>query len=158
MRNNINDILSLLIDSVISKSGRQLVDTCVNLEMIKQEFIEFGFDSTFPEFDRGYLYFYTTDNKETSRLEILERENEILQTGIQIVYKSVLFTANFKKDFQIAKIILDKYYGTGSQMNVGKVETINYGDGKTICYLSKLKMNGKNVLTIRIGNALLWNK
>lgn len=153
---NLDKIFSLLTDFVPEDKATNLIDKCKEIGMNEVEYLDTGMDSNLPEFDNGYNFVFKTNNDTETRLEILEKDSIIMQAGIQIIYPPSFFFSIAKKHFKILKRHSDGYYGKCLPMNVGGVVILNYGNILSVCYLSKMKVNGKNVITFKVGNREFW--
>ena len=153
---SLDEIFSLLTESVPEHNASKLFEKCKEIGMREIEYINTGLDSNLPEFDKGYNFvFQINDNVET-KLEILEKDFIIMQAGIQSIYSPSIFSSKAKKHFNILKNKSDKYYGEGSPMNMGGVEILNYGNIYSVCYLSKMKSKGRDVINFKVGNRKFW--
>ncbi len=153
---SLNDTFSLLFESVGLISTKELVNKCIDLGMNEQPYRDLGYDSNLPHFDKGYMFNYKTDDNEIARLEILEKDNKILQAGIQITYKPSLTSKKMKRHHKYLLELSEKQYGSGFLTKVGYADIINFGDNRTVCYLSKMKMRGIKSIAFRIGNKRFW--
>ncbi len=125
--------------------------------MSKKSYYDTGFDSSLPKFDKGYCFYFKTDENETSTLEILEKDEMILQAGFQIVYKSRFFSKKFERHYRFLLELLESIYGSGYPIEVAYANIMNFDNDKTVCYLSKLKMSGgMKSLALRVGNKKFW--
>ena len=92
-----DEILTLLIGTAeVNAKPNELIDACNKFDMQEIEYINLYQDHLF---NTGYNFmFYAPDNEE-GRLEIIEIDGYILQSGIQINYKQKLFFSKFSKHF-----------------------------------------------------------
>lgn len=159
MTYNIKDTFNLLVYSVETKLATEFVETCLELGMIQKEFMDNTWLSpNFPAFDNGYTFHYNIGHDEFTVLEIYEKEEKILQAGIQVFYKPVIFFRDSKKHFKQAVGFLSEYYGEGHPVEFDNVKTIYYQDLNTICYISTARENNKDVLTLKVGKAEYWTE
>jgi hypothetical protein len=159
MKYSLAETFELLTSSVNNISAQALVDQCLKLGMKEVDNIDLGFDSMLPQFDNSFVFIFSTDDEEKARLEILDKEGKILQAGIQIFYKPAIFFSNFKKHYRKTIELLEKHYGPASPIDLGNnMEIINFGDLKTVAYTSKMKLNGSDILTLKVGNTEFWSK
>jgi len=133
-----------------------LVKKCKETGMNEIGYVHTGMDSNLPEFDKGYNLVFKTNDDAEARLEILEKDSIIMQAGIQIVYPTSFFFSKAKKHFKILKDHCDDYFGERLPMNMGGAEILNYGNISSVCYLSKIKVNGRDVINFRVGNKKFW--
>jgi len=124
--------------------------------MNEQPYRDLGYDSNLPHFDKGYMFNYKTDDNEIAFLDILEKDNKILQVGIQITYKPSLLFKKMKKHHKHLLELSEKHYGGGLLVRVGCADITNFGDNRTVCYLSKMKMRGTKSIAFRIGDKRFW--
>lgn len=153
---SLKEIISLLIESVANLSANDFVEKCRAFGMEEQPYLDLGFDRTLPDFDKGYNFNFNTEDNNKTILEILQKGDHILQAGFQIIYPPSLFFAKIKKHYPKIISFLEAHYGVGFPMKMGNSEILNYGDDKTVCYVSKAKVNNGDVLTLRVGNKLFW--
>lgn len=124
--------------------------------MYEIEYINTGMDRNLPKFDKGHSFIFKTNDDTESRLEILEIDSIIIQAGIQIIYPPSFYFSKAKKHFKILKSHSDKYYGESFPMNMGGAEILNYGNISSVCYLSQMKVNDRDVINFRVGNKKFW--
>lgn len=143
---------SLLTDFVSVLSAEEFIAKCSDIGMVEQTFDGTDFYQNQPFFDNGYWFEYITDDDTTAKLEVLEKEERILQAGIQIVYPKTLSSSNLNEHYKKIVRIAESYYGTGQPTQVGNVEILNYGNNETVFYISKLNVDNNDLLTFRVGN------
>ena len=153
---NIDEMFSLLTDSVPIDSPLDLINKCEEIGMNQISYTNSGFDSTLPEFDKGYNFIYNTNDGVEARLEILEKDSIIMQAGIQIIYPPSFFFSKAKKHINILRRKSDDYYGECLPMEMSGSEILNYGNSSSVCYLSKMKVKGSDVINFRVGNRKFW--
>ena len=149
---SLDETFSLLTDSVPEDKASDLMKKCKEIGMNEIEYLATGMDSNLPEFDKGYNLVFKTNDDAEARLEILEKDSIIMQAGIQIIYSPSFFFSKAKKHFKILKDHSDIYYGESLPMNMGGAEILNYGNIFSACYLSKMKVNGRDVINFKVGN------
>lgn len=132
------DILTLMIGSVDMIPAQEFVNQC-RRELDEIPYVDFGLDSTLPQFDSGYKFSYPTHHNETAQLEILEKDGGIFQIGIQILYKPSFFFSKIKKDYGHLVHLLTEYYGSPFVSNVANIEVLDYKNDKTLCYTFKVR-------------------
>jgi len=153
---NLNDTFSLLTDSVPIDSTSDFIKKCKEIGMNQIAYVDTGFDSNLPEFDNGYNFIYKTNDGVETRLEILEKDSIIMQAGIQIIYPPSFLFSKAKKHFSILKGKSDDYYGESLPMNMSGAEILGYGNPSSVCYLSRIKVNDRNVINFKVGNRKFW--
>ncbi|MBL7961269.1 hypothetical protein JNL27_13640 [bacterium] len=152
-----DELIYFIINAVDSMSSIQAIEECNRLGMKKIEFQHLSADSNIPQYDNGYAFTCSTQNNNISQVEILEKEKQILQMGFQIVYKPRLILSRITGDLKRMNAILKNYYGDGVPMAMDNVDILNFGNENTACYISKIKINNYNIITLRVGNRLFWN-
>jgi hypothetical protein len=150
------DTLSLLYESVGAIPAKDLVKKCRDLGMDELPYMDTGYDSNLPHFDKGYMFNYKSDGNQRVFLEILEKDERILQAGIQITYKFFFASKNMERHHKYLSEISEKHYGSGLPTTTGYADIINYGDKRTACYLSKMRVRGIKSLVFRIGDRQFW--
>ena len=144
-------VIKLLITEVANTGASELLNECEKIGMRQIRYQNIGLDSNLPPFDTGYHLRFNPDGKEEALFEILQKDGFVLQAGYQLVLQRA------QNRYQQLKQILESHYGVGYPMNVGEIELINYGNEKTIAYLSHTKISGNDVITIRVGNRRFWD-
>ena len=114
------------------------------------------FSKVLYQFDNGFNFIYHTNYYVEARLEILEKDSIIMQAGIQIINSPSFFFSKAKKHFNMLKGRCDDYYGESLPMNIGDAKILNYGNSLSVCYLSRLKVNGRCVINFKVGNRKFW--
>lgn len=162
---NIDQIFTLLVDNILSKTSEEFLIHCEKLGMTKIESIpDVGQYSQLQPFDSRYCFEFTSPRSVSARFEILVISNKILQAGVNLYYKKGMITSPAYKIFEHAKNLLDNRFGLGIQMGSENEPIFNYGDNKLLGYVSLIKSDkmGVNLKTInvnlKIGNAEIFNK
>ncbi len=153
---SLDETFSLLTDSVPRDRASDLLKKCTEIGMNQIAYVETGLESNLPEFDSGYNFIYKTNDGVEARLEFFEKDSIIMQAGIQIIYQPSFFFSKAKKHFKIIKGQSDGYYGECLPMNVGGAEILNYGNPSSVCYLSRMKVNGRDAINLKVGNRKFW--
>jgi len=125
--------------------------------MSEQDYVNLGMDQTLPEFDEGVHVIFESDDRQTAHVEILGRQGMVLQAGFQLIYRPTLFQRKWKKQYDSLCRHLADHYGPGTPMAMSGVVIINYGDERSLAYISRSKANMCTVLTVRVGNRDLWD-
>ena len=146
------DTISLLVENIPTKLAKEFAEGCRQLGFEEQEFIDFNLFETLPSFDGGYVFTYETDDKLIARFEIVEKDKNVLQAGIQIVYPTTFFFSKMNRHLKLIASELEVIYGSTMPMNVQNVNILNYGNINSVCYISTQKLNGQDVLTLKVGN------
>ena len=153
---SLDETFSLLTDSVPEDKASDLMKKCKEIGMNETEYLDSGMDSNLPEFDKGYNLVFKTNDDAEARLEILEKDSIIMQAGVQIIYPPSFFFSKAKKHFKILKDDSHIYYGDSLPMNMGGAEILNYGNIFSVWYLSRMKVNGRDVINFKVGNRKFW--
>lgn len=153
---SLDETFKLLTDAVPADKASALLKKCKKIGMNEIDYLDTGMDSNLPEFDKGYNLVYQTNDGVDSRLEILVKDSIIMQAGIQIIFPFSLFFSKSKNHFKILKVHSNNYYGECLPMNMDGAEILNYGNVLSVCYLSKMKVNGKDVINFKVGNRKFW--
>jgi len=150
------DVLTLLIGTSEEKvSPAELVVACKKFNMKQIEYFNINQD---PLFEKGYNFIFQTDDRQEARLEIIEVDKYLLQSGFQIIYKTKIFSKKISKDFSYLYNSLQSYYLNEDQQNYGGIELYNFFNEISQCYLSKSKVNGQDVLNFRVTNKEIWQR
>ena len=153
---SLEDILTLLIGTSEEKVGvDELVAACKKFNMKQIEYFNLNQD---PLFETGYNFIFQTDNCEEARLEIIEVDKYLLQSGFQIIYKPKIFSKKINNDFSYLYNSLQSYYLNEDPQNYGGIELYNFFNEISQCYLSKSKVNGQDVLNFRVTNKEIWRR
>lgn len=153
---SLNETFALLTNSVPVDKASGLINECKGIGMQQIAYVDTGMDSNLPKFDNGYNFIYQANDDVEARLEILEKDSIIMQAGIQITYSPSFFFSKAKKHFNILKDQCDDYYGESLPMSIGGGKILNYGNPLSVCYLSRLKVNGRGVINFKVGNRKFW--
>lgn len=119
------------------------------------EYININQDSLFKT---GYNFIFLTPDNEEARLEIIEIEGNLLQSGFQIIYKPSFFFSKINKHFSQIYNSLKGYYINELPQNFQGIEIINFTNDKSQCYISKSRINGGRALSFRVMNKEIWGK
>lgn len=151
---NYEDILTLLIGTVEENvHPSELVQACKKFNMRQINYFNINED---PLFDFGYNFIFQPKSGEEAKLEIIEIEGYLLQSGFQILYKPKLSIEQINKDFSLLYSSLKSYYTKEQPQSLGELEIINFYNEVSQCYISKSKVNGQDVLNFRISNKEVW--
>lgn len=153
---NFQKILTLLIGTLEDNvNPSELVTACKKYNMQQVEYFNINND---PLFEKGHNFIFQVGNGEDVRLEIIEVDGNLLQSGFQIIYKSKMLFPKINKDFSYLYNSLQSYYLNEEPQNFGGIELYNFFNDASQCYLSKSKVNGQDVLNFRITNKSIWKK
>lgn len=153
---SLSETFHLITDSVPQDKASDLIKKCKEIGIKEQSYINTGLDSNLPEFDKVYTFVYEIDNGIEAILEILEKNSAILQSGIQIIYPYSFLLSKVKKHFILLKNLSDNFYGSSLPINISGTKILNYGNLSSVCYLSKMKINSRDVINFRVGNKKFW--
>jgi hypothetical protein len=143
-------LLRLLIKSIeTNELPTNFMDECKALQMTQIDYINFQKD---PLFKDGYNFVFDCDINEQGRLEIIEINGKLLQTGFQIIYKNKFLNFKIKKNLIYIRKFLKEYYRNEFLQNINKIIIFNYSNDLSQCYVSKSKMNAKWILNFKILN------
>lgn len=152
----------LIHDSVSNNKSSKMINLCREMKMEEIPYQSVEKDSDLPDFDVGHWFQYKTENDEICRLEILDKEGEILQSGFQIIMNKLWNFSNLNEHFELIKNRCDAVYSKSlppdNLIEQKNVTILNYSYKNMVCYLSKMKVNKQHILTFRVGNKKLWNK
>jgi len=153
---NFEDILTLLIGTAETKPNpSQLIEACRKFNMHQIEYYNLNGD---PLFNIGYNFIFKTERGEEARLEIIQVDDELLQAGFQVIYKSMFFFQKAKRDFSYIFKSLKTYYHNEQIQDFGVDKIFNLYNDISHCYISRSKINGKEVITFRVSNKETWTK
>ena len=153
---NFSDILTLLIGTAETKAKpSELIEGCGKFNMQQIEYFNINDD---PLFEIGYNFVFKTISGEEARLEIIEIDGSLLQSGIQIIYKPRIFLQKREKDFSYIYNSLQSYYVNEQKQIIMGIQTYNFFNETSQCYISRSKANGRKVLSFRISNKETWTK
>lgn len=150
-----DEILTLLIGTTETKAkASELIETCRKFSMHQIEYINFDQD---PLFNIGYNFSFNSPAGEVVRLEIIEKDGNLLQSGIQIIYKPSLFYQQINKDFSFIYHSLKSYYVNEQIQKFQGIKIYNFVNEESQCYISKSKANRRQVLNFKVTNKELWH-
>ena len=144
-------ILRLLRDEIPTSSGIELMEQCRKLNMLYQSGVENSQQDSPIPFDKSYSLVFATPNDNRGTMTIFESQNKITEVEIQIFQP---WRGAFKKALKS----FNSYYGTYHQVYPWKKEVaIHFEDNISLGYLSKIKVNSYNIITLRFGNKEIWD-
>lgn len=153
---NFEEILTLLIGTAEEKvKPSELIEACNKFNMRQIEYININND---PLFNIGYNFIFPSQSGEEARLEIIEVNGNLLQSGFQIIYKPKILFKKIDKDFSFLYNSLKSYYINEQPQNYEGIELYNFFNKTSQCYLSKSKVNRQGVLNFRISNKDIWSQ
>lgn len=153
---NFEDILILLIGISEKKANpSELISACKKFKMKQIEY--FNVDK-YPLFENGYNFIFQVSTGEEARLEIIEVDENLLQSGFQIIYEPKLFFKKINKDFSHLHNSLQNHYLNENQQSYGEIILYNFFNETSQCYLSKSKVGGRDVLNFKVSNKEIWTK
>lgn len=152
-----DEVIKLLVTGIANITASELLSECKKIGMRQVPYQDVGLDSNLPPFDEGYHLRFNPNGKEEALFEILQKDGFVLQAGYQLVLPTSLSFSKASNRYQQLKQILESHYGVGYPMDVGGIESINFGNEKTITYLSKANIAGNVAITIRVGNKYFWD-
>ncbi len=145
----------LLVRCVLDGTPENVTKVCTSPEMIGVPYVATPIDETLPAFDQGHWFTLSIGASVPARLEVLFKEEQVLQAGVQIIYDEQ-GTDAAARDFRAIERAADRHYGLGVSLDMGPVENKNYGDGDTVFYVTKYVANRRDILTFRVGNRRFW--
>ena len=150
--------LYLLIESVGKITYLDFIKNINNLEIEEVGYCKTLFDSNLPNFDKAQSFRYITENNKLVTLEVLGINNDILQSRISIYYKSPIlsFLSKVKNHYKILVNLLIDIYGNAFPLEINDINTLNYQNDKTVCYISIMRQNNIDIITINVGNRKYW--
>lgn len=156
MKIDTSELITLLIRSVSTLPASELVRKCHDLGMTPQPYQASAADGSLPDFDAGHQFRFETQDSMAAGFDVLEKEGAILQAGFQVFFPRYLFVSHSGKHFGGMVNWIEQHYGRGQPMQAGGVTMLNYGNTQTVCYISKAKARGKELITVRVGNRVFW--
>ncbi len=157
MNISLDDSFELLTDSVINKSTQELVETFNKIGMKEIPFEVSEEEKLLPEFQNGYNHRYRTDNDEECLFEILDKNNEILQVGLEINMNKSLGFSNLEEHFNILKDKCDQKFGTSSARVNGEMTVVQYDGGLLMIGISMIQSEN-DIVIFKVGNKRLWER
>ena len=151
-----SQLINVLIQSVPAMPASDLVQQCHDWGMTPQPYQPSPADGNLPEFDAGYQFRFESEGSIAAGFDVLEKSGAILQAGFQLFFPRSLLVSKSKRYFDIIVNQIKHHYGSGQPMKVTGVTILNYGDPQTVCYISKAKVQGIDLVTVRVGNRVFW--
>ena len=153
----LREVFSLFTDAVGRISVPELLNMLRDMDLLEGSYASTPYDEALPDFDYGYSFVGATDDNDSVIVDVLEKDTKILQAGFQVMFPFRLFSSRGRKAKRTLANQAELYYGPGVPMPMGRVKIVNYGDLRTICYISTMRTStGDYVLTLRIGNREFW--
>ncbi|MCG2660677.1 MAG: hypothetical protein L6437_10585 [Kiritimatiellae bacterium] len=150
------ELINLLILATPKMAASELIQKCLEIGMTAQPYRASPQDSNLPAFDVGHQLRFDTDGSLAAGFDVLEKDGLVLQAGFQIFFHRGLFGSKSKKHYQEIVTHIEQHYGPGVPTEAKGIAILNYGDPQTVCYISKTKALGKDVVTVRVGNRIFW--
>lgn len=150
------DIIKLMVGRVASTAAADLVSKCKELGM-RQVPYKTSLDSVLPPFDVGHHFRFNLDGGEEALFEILEKDTLVLQAGCQLFLPASFFSSKSKRTNRQLREIIEAHYGGGQVVNMGVAKGVCYEDSSTVAYISRAKIAGVDVVTVRVGNRRFWD-
>lgn len=154
---SIENVVAVLVGFVGSWPALDLVKQCKDLGMMQETYFDTGMDNTLPRFDAGYRFKYITEDNVNATIEILERDKDVLQAGVQIVYPPGTSEKLVRKHYDEVKRVTLHYYGPATPASLGGVEILNWGNESTLFYLHRMFINNCHSIAFRAGNRKFWD-
>ena len=151
-----SELISVLIQSVPTLPASALVQQCHDWGMTPQPYQPSPADGNLPEFDAGHQFRFESRGSTAAGFDVLEKEGAILQAGFQIFFPRGLFVSKSKMHLDNMVNLIEQHYGSGQPTQASGMTILNYGDSQTVCYISKAKVLGKDLITVRVGNRVFW--
>lgn len=150
--------LYLLIESVGKITYIEFIKNINKLEIEEVNYCKTLFDSNLPNFDKAQWFRYITENNKLVMLEVLGINNDILQSKISIYHKSPIlsFLSKVKNHYKLLVNLIIDIYGNAYPLDINDIKMLNFQNDKTVCYISIMRQNNIDVITINVGNRKYW--
>ena len=149
-------VIRLLIGRVAQASAQELLLECRAVGMMEQPYSESPLAELLPPFDKGYHLTFELDGKNKAIFEILETQGRVLQAGFSVLFPRLPFFSGARAAYNHARRLIEGHYGLGVPAKFAGASTLNYGDEKTLSYLSIRRIMGRRMITFRTGNKDFW--
>ena len=154
---SLSESFDLLLDSMKNKNTKELLNTCRKIQMDEYVFHVDKSNMDLPELKNGYRFIYKTDNNETCLLDILDKENGLLQVELKINPDGTSEFSDINEFFNILKEHCDQYFGPTTPIINGNNKVVKYQNES---FMSFVMMDDSTTpeINFQIGNRLLWEQ
>jgi hypothetical protein len=146
-----------LLELTGNEKVSEMVKKCRSVGIIERPDVSQGSEFVFPEADRRYVFYQKIKENILAVFEILEKDDLVLQSGIQIIYPPDRWLDEISYYYQKLLRILEANYGLPVWVNVNKKGVLSFENKETFSYLSEFKMGDKDVLTVRVASRAFWS-
>ena len=150
---SIDELIQLLRESVALITAQELGSKCKKLGMRETSPVDnSSYNFNLPKYDSAREFICSSTDCLKVVFEILEINGDIMQAGVQLIYKDNCSTYDVNMYYQGVADRLNLIYGEPARFDFGDVQTLLFADIKTDCYSSISNANNFNVITIRVGD------
>ena len=154
---SLSETFDLLLDSMKNKSTKELLNTCRKIQMEECVFHVPESNKGFPELENGYSFVYKTDSNGTCSLDILDKDNELLQVELKINSGGTSEFPDINKFFNILKEYCDQYFSPETPTIYENNTVVKYQNELLVSFVM-MDDSISQVINFQIGNRLLWEQ
>lgn len=151
----IEQIVLLLISCAINGAPETVREVCSTPDMVEVPYQQLSVDERLPRFEKAHWFVFQLPKTKQARLEVLLKDDAVLQAGVEIVYMKSANTTAVSQYNEVTKAA-EKHYGKGRPIDMGGIEIQNYGGMRSVFYVIKGAMNKHPFIVFRAGNRRFW--
>lgn len=154
---SLSELFLLLINCVINGSTSNMNDLCLSREMVSIPYETVVQDTLLPNFEEAHWYVFPFNEGRNAKLEILIKDDKILQSGVEIVFfnddRNKVANEFYNEIYDLAY----NHYGNSTKnYEMGDFMNISFNDNNSVFYIFKGDSNGHPFIIFRVGNKEFW--
>ena len=149
---DIPSLFKLITESPFDSTPEELKEKFINEGMLS---IDLDDPSETIDYDERITLSIKTNDREDCLVEILGKDENIIQLGIQVFYRKVpVLKSNLNDHFFIINKLYEEYFGIGEPIeNDFGLEWFMFKKDKMLGYINKFDLEGGQIsLVFRVGN------
>jgi hypothetical protein len=145
-------LFDLITVSILNETTTSVKEKCLSQGMFKIDMIDIPSD--LPDYNERYLMSVKTNNREVCLVEIIGRDETIIQIGVQIFFRKTMFMiSNLNEHSYTIDKLYTNYFGSGDLIgNDLGMDLVNYRKDEILGYTNKFDSEEKKSLIFRVGN------
>lgn len=160
----LNQLFTLIINCTLLGSTNNIDDHCILPSMVSTPYIAIPQDENLPAFEDALWYTFPFENTLNTNLEILIKNDEILQVGIELTFYQDKFDCLIKTFYELNDLAI-KEFGDADfshiysipEYQISDLRTYNYKYKDKIFYIRTSNVMGLSSITFRAGNSNFYN-
>ena len=150
-----------LLESVSKKSADDVLAEARSFDGLKEQpYVGTPVDHTLPKFESGYHFHFEQKGTSLCVLEILTTKGNLLQAGMQIHFRRMIFGSTAIKILLEIKTILESNFLHESVflMPDDSTQGFAFEDDELTTYVTLRTIGLSRVINLRIGNQKYWKQ